>query len=228
MNNFPSLDKRVVSISWKKLCLPDVLSVTLHKVRGGCWDLRWQPKEYTYSPRAAASRTDGIFLHCPSLSVLSFLMPHCSFSIPHCHFGLDSTPAEVSGESPTAFESCFLWSFLPLAMPVPRSLLWPLNGLDYVCASFSFYFLYFSKSLSRAVMGKTVWNRWFFIQQVERKPVIFFQFRILLNNVSPSFFLTEPKRKQNRSLKLKKKNKKNQLIMLELYWNVLLEIFFLI
>lgn len=57
-------------------------------------------------------------------------------------------------------------------------------------------------------MGKTVWNRWFFIQQVERKPVIFFQFRILLNNVSPSFFLTEPKRKQNRSLKLKKKKQK--------------------
>lgn len=122
------------------------------------------------------------------------------------------------------FESCFLWSLLPLAMSETRFLLWPLNGLDYVCASFSFYFLYFSKGLSRPVMGKAVWNR-YFIQKVERKPVIFFffQFRILLNNVS--YFFSSLSQKENKSIlwSLKKVT-----TILELHWNVLMGIFFLI
>lgn len=65
--------------------------------------LHWQPKEYTYFPRAAVSRADGIFPQSTSLSVLSFLMPHCSFFTPLCRFGSDSTPAEVNGESPADF-----------------------------------------------------------------------------------------------------------------------------
>lgn len=81
----------------------------------GMLRLCWQPEEYTYFPRAAASRTDGIFSRSPSLSVLSFLMPHCSFFIPHCQLGSDSTPAEVNGESPTEF--IWLWILLSVIFP---------------------------------------------------------------------------------------------------------------
>lgn len=181
MNNFPSLDKCVVSISCKKkkkqLCLPYVLSVTLHKVRGGCWDLHWQPKDIL--PLLELQQAEQMVFSSIAHHSLSFpsSCPIVHFSylavtlgwIQHLLKLVENLPLTLFG-----FESCFLWSLLPLAMSEPRSLLWLLNGLDYVCASFSFYFLYFSKGLSRAMMGKAVWNRYFFIQKVERKPVIFF------------------------------------------------------
>lgn len=59
--------------------------------------------------------------HFTSLSVLSFLMPHCSFFTLLCRFGLDSTPAEVNWESPTDF----IWlCLMPPAISPPFSYAW--------------------------------------------------------------------------------------------------------
>lgn len=103
MSNFPSLSKHAGSIHCKILHLPYVLIVTLYKVRGGCSARADSQEKDTCFPRAAAKRADGIFPHFTSLSVLSFLMPHCSFFTLFCLLGSDSTPAEVNGGSPTDF-----------------------------------------------------------------------------------------------------------------------------
>lgn len=138
MNNFRSLSKGAVSISWKILRLPDVLSVTLHKVRGGCWDCVDSQKNIL------------TFLELQQVEQMVFSpTPHHSLSFPsscpivhfsHLSVGLvwiqhplksmENLPLTLFG-----FASCFLWSVLPLAMPEPKSLFWPLNSLDPACVS---------------------------------------------------------------------------------------------
>lgn len=138
MNSFPSLSKRAVSISWKILCLPDVLSVTFHKLREGCWgcidsqknmltflELQ-QVEQMVFSPtphHSLSFPSSCPIVHFSHLSVILVQIQHPLKST-------ESVPLTLFG-----FASCFLWSLLPSAMPEPKSLLWPLNSLDPVCAS---------------------------------------------------------------------------------------------
>lgn len=161
--------------------------------------LCWQPEEYTYFPRAAASRADGIFPHSTSLSVLSFLMPHCSFFTPLCWFGLDSTPAEVNGESPTDF--IWLCIMLPVICP-PFSYAWtqiPVLTSQQFGSCLCIISLLAPCTLPRA-SAEQWWGK---LHGIETARVNswkenlwkIFHFALLWNTFS-SFFLTEPKRKQ--------------------------------
>lgn len=138
MNNLPSLSKRAVSISCKVLCLPNVLSVSIHKVRGGCWDC------------VGSQKSILTFLELQQVEQMVFSpTPHHSLSFPsscpivhfsHLSVGLVQIqqPLKSMENLPLtlfAFASCFLRSPLSSNIPETKSLLWPLNSLNPVCAS---------------------------------------------------------------------------------------------
>lgn len=137
--NSPPWTSELASAEKKKtLCLPDVLSVTLHKVIGGCWDCVDSQKNIL------------TFLELQQVEQMAFSpVPHHSLSFPSScpivHFSyltvslgriqhllksMENLLLNLFG-----FGSCFLWSFLPLAMTEPKSPLWPLNGSVSVSAS---------------------------------------------------------------------------------------------
>lgn len=122
MNNLARLSKRAVSMSWKILCLPDVLRVTVHKVRGGCWDCIDSQKNIL------------TFLELQQLEQMVFFpTPHHSLSFPYScpivHFSHLSVslvwiqhPVKSAENLPLTlfgFASCFLSSLHLCLNPNP-------------------------------------------------------------------------------------------------------------